>query len=94
MNGAKICQQKIWKPRNYQMTSHFGKCRHIVIVTSNCHNPNTRSTAMVRTLHSSDIHSLVQLEYFELITKLNERLSNFEFVKTPVESSRSVCSML
>jgi len=24
MNGAKICQHKIWRPRNYQMTSHFG----------------------------------------------------------------------
>jgi len=31
---------------------------------------------------------------FEFITKLNEQSLNFEFVKRPVESSLSVCSML
>jgi len=35
-----------------------------------------------------------QLEDFEFITKLNKQLSNFVFVKRPVESSLSVCSML
>jgi len=44
--------------------------------------------------NSSDIHRLVSTQDFEFITKLNEQLSNFEFVKRPVKSSLSIFSML
>jgi len=40
---------------------------------------------------SSDIHRPVSTQDFKFITKLNEV---FEFVKMPVESSLSECSML
>jgi len=44
--------------------------------------------------NSSDIYRPVSTQDFEFITKLNEQSSTFEFVKRPVESSLSVCSML
>jgi len=44
--------------------------------------------------NSSDIHRPASTQNFEFITKVNEQSSNLEFVKRPVESSLSVCSML
>jgi len=68
----------------------FDKWRHLVIVTSNYHNLNP---PMVRFIQVTSIVHF-QIEDFEFIMELNEQLSNFEFVKRPVESILSVCSML
>jgi len=67
-----------------------------VILSLSCQTatiPTLVPTVMVRFIQATSIVQ-IQLEDFEFITKLNEELSNFEFVKRPVESSLSVCSML
>jgi len=61
----------------------------VIEISNNLNN----LTVMVRFIQAISIVHF-QLEDLEFITKLNEQLSNFEFVKRPVESSLSICSML
>jgi len=73
------------------MTSHFGN--DVLSWRQTATTPTLIPTAMVRFIQETSTVQF-QLKIVELFTKLNEQLSNFEFIKRPVESSRSVCSML
>jgi len=84
MNGAKICQQQIWGSRHYQITSYFVP----TVMTG---------TLQLKLYPYSSFNSRFRV-YYEVYIYIfyffNEQPSNFEFVKRPVESSLSVCSML